>query len=256
LLTARGLSTGEEMNEKLVRAELRFLRGYAVLMSVLAGVFLLGVAQSRTHGSFGTIDVQRINVLDASGKIRLALFGKDDEPPDRVGGKDYDVRSGGGHSDAGLMFHNDEGDELGGLVYGGRKGPAGAIVQGQSLTFDAYQQDQVVQLMHEQGGMDRTAGLVVSDRPAISLVRTIPMVMRAERLPANERKAAMTKLVQDGYVGHGRLFAGLNHHDASLDLKDAQGRTRLRLSVAHDGTQKIEFLDAAGKVVRTIGPAD
>jgi hypothetical protein len=41
-------------------------------MSVLAGVFLLGVAQSRAHAWFDTIDVHQINVLDANGKTRRA----------------------------------------------------------------------------------------------------------------------------------------------------------------------------------------
>jgi hypothetical protein len=112
----------------------------------------------------------------------------------------------------------------------------------------------VTQITHAQDGLNHTAGLIVNEPPAISLVRTIPMIARAERLSPAERKAAFAKLAQQGYLMRRRLFAGLHDHDASIDLKDAQGHTRLRLSVARNGAQKIEFLDAPGKIVRTIGP--
>jgi len=39
-----------------------------------------------------------------------------------------------------------------------------------------------------------------------------------------------------------------------LALRDGMGRVRLRLRVTQAGTAVIEFLDAAGKVVRTETP--
>jgi hypothetical protein len=41
-----------------------------------------------------------------------------------------------------------------------------------------------------------------------------------------------------------------------LNLKDAQGKTRLRLAVSAKGEASISFLDDHGKVVRTINAAD
>lgn len=41
-----------------------------------------------------------------------------------------------------------------------------------------------------------------------------------------------------------------------LDLRDGKGKTRLRLQVAADGTAQILFMDAAGKVQRTMTPDD
>jgi hypothetical protein len=106
------------MNERWVRTELRFLRVYAVVMSLAAAILLvIAVHADTTTASFDAITVHRINVTDADGKIRLVLFGKQWEPPIILGGKAYPERSG--QPDAGLMFYNDQGDELGGLVYGG-----------------------------------------------------------------------------------------------------------------------------------------
>ncbi len=75
--------------------------------------------------------------------------------------------------------------------------------------------------------------------------------------PQHQRDVAIRKFVQrKDFFGRPRLFAGLRHEEAAISLKDANGKDRLRLSVAPDGTQKIEFLAETGEVVRTIGAAD
>ena len=94
------------MTERWVQRELRFLRGYAVVMSLAAAVFLVAAVRASTSiVDFDTITVHRINVTDADGKTRLALFGKQWEPPIIIGGKTYAGRSG--QQAAGLMFYND-----------------------------------------------------------------------------------------------------------------------------------------------------
>jgi hypothetical protein len=239
------------MNERWVRTELRFLRAYAVVMSLAAAILMvIAVRADTTTASFDAITVHRINVTDADGKIRLALFRKQWEPPIILGGKAYPERSG--PPDAGLMFYNDQGDELGGLVYGGRRGADRAVSHGQSLTFDAYRQDKVVQLMQDQEGTARTAGLIVNDRPNISLTKVIPLLDRLKAMHKGGLDAAYRKLVAAGDIGHPRLFVGTSHRTASIALKDKEGRTRLLLSAT--GKPRIEFLDRAGKVMRTIEP--
>ncbi|MGH7337554.1 MAG: hypothetical protein ACREI7_08255, partial [Myxococcota bacterium] len=52
-----------------------------------------------------------------------------------------------------------------------------------------------------------------------------------------------------------RLFAGTGSDGGSrMTLADAQGRKRLVLEVAADGTARLAFLDEAGKVVREMTP--
>ena len=240
------------MTERWEQRELRFLRGYAVVMSLAAAVFLIAAVRASTSTvEFDTITVHRINVTDADGKTRLALFGKQWEPPIIIGGKAYAGRSG--QQAAGLMFYNDQGDEIGGLIYGGAR-TKGLAAQSQSLTFDAYHQDQVVQLMQDQEGSARTAGLIVNDRPNVSIVKALSVLDRFKGRPKKDLDAAYKKLEAAGDIGHPRLFVGTSHKDASVALKDKDGRTRLLLSVSASGVPRIEFLDATGRVVRTIMP--
>jgi hypothetical protein len=128
------------------------------------------------------------------------------------------------------------------------------VSQSQSLTFDAYHQDQVVQLMQDQEGSTRTVGLIVNDRPNVSIVKALSVVDRLKGRSKKDVEVAYKKLVAAGDIGHPRLFVGTRHRAAAVALKDRNGRTRLLLSVSASGTPRIEFLDRAGKVVRTIMP--
>jgi len=240
------------MIEENLRRDVRFFRGYAFVMSVFAAVFLIGAVANRS-ASFDTIDAHLINVRDADGTIRLKIFGKSDEPSDMMDGKSFAGRAGGNDADAGLMFYSERKDEIGGLIYGAHPTDHATVEQGQSLTFDAYKQDQVVQLMHDQDGTSRMAGLIIKDRPQTPLTAMIPVFARIDALPEARRAPALAKLRAAGKLGATRLFAGINDGGATLALRDGAGRVRLRLSVASDGSQAIEFLSANGKIVKTIG---
>ena len=240
------------MVEEKLRREIRFFRGYALIMSVFAAVFLIGAIANRS-ASFDTIDAHLITIRDADGTIRLKIFGKNDEPEAQFDGKSFPGRSGGEDADAGLMFYSERKDEVGGLIYGAHRTDHATVEQGQSLTFDAYKQDQVVQLMHDQDGPSRTAGLIVNDRPQTPLTAMIPVFHEIDALPKAQQAAARAKLRAEGKIGATRLFAGINDGGATIALRDATGKIRLRLSVAADGTQAIQFLSAGGKVVKTIG---
>jgi hypothetical protein len=51
-------------------------------------------------------------------------------------------------------------------------------------------------------------------------------------------------------VGHARIYLGRNDDkSASLKLKDAEGRDRIIIRVAADGSPALQFLDDSGKVV-------
>ncbi len=241
------------MNEDLhLRRQLRFFRGYAIVMSLVAAVFFLGAAGGLRSRSFDTISARRIDVTDENGNVRLALFGKDREPPPILAGKPFSGRAGGPNADAGLMFYSERRDEVGGLIYGAHAGPHGEIVQAQSLTFDAYKQDQEVQLSRIGDGNERKIGLSVNDAPNVSLETTAPLFSRIAALPENRRAAAIDGLRRKSLTLTPRVFAGVRDRDATFVLRDAAGHPRLTLTVGADGSPKIEFLDAAGRVVRTL----
>jgi hypothetical protein len=58
-----------------------------------------------------------------------------------------------------------------------------------------------------------------------------------------------------GLVSRG-FFGRSSDNSVSLQLKDQQGRERLVARVTTDGTPELQFLDANGRVVKTIGAQD
>ncbi len=231
------------MNEK-------FLRGYALLMTFTSAVFLVGAISMHAHASFDTIDVKQINIRDANGTLRLMLFGKDRQPPIIMNGKSVCCRRG--VAGAGLMFYNDSGDEIGGLTYG--TGPPGE--QGQSLTFDAYQQDQVVQLWQGGSLANHSGGLTVNEVPTVPFSTTTAAFAKWRSMPDGPaRVAEHARLRKLGYSLDPRIEVGLDQTDTSrVVLNDRQGRARLRIAVDASGNPTIQFLSADGSVLKTIAP--
>ncbi len=108
-------------------------------------------------------------------------------------------------------------------------------------------------LRYSQNGTDRTAGLTVAGR----LDASIAAALRLNEANSDEQRAKIRQeLVDAGLVGaRPRMFVGKGQSGtAKLVLSDADARPRLALSVDRSGAAKIEFLDDAGKAVRSITP--
>ncbi|MGI8839710.1 MAG: hypothetical protein ACR2F8_02830 [Caulobacteraceae bacterium] len=84
----------------------------------------------------------------------------------------------------------------------------------------------------------------------------IDKLTRIEAMPDGPRKTAIiAKLRASGEGGASRLFVGKQAGISMLALEDAKGRPRLLLEVTPEGKASIQFLDDAGKTVRTVTPA-
>ena len=228
--------------------ELRFLRAYALVVTLASGTLLLSGIVQRSNAEFQTLTVHQLRIVDDGGTTRLALFGKDKEPTAVTGG--HVLRHRAGQKSAGLMFYNDNGDEIGGMVYG--SGPSGGV--GQSLTFDAYHQDQVVQLTQTGDAQSRSAYLIFNQVPLKPIWETEPAVLRLLSMPHGAaRSAERERLIDAGLLAQPRLVQGLDENqDAKLAFLDKYGRPRLLLTVAANGNPEIQFLDKNGRPVKTI----
>jgi hypothetical protein len=234
-----------------LRRQFLLLRAYAIATS-LALVMLASGAfrQAAPAKSLGEITVERINVVDASGTLRMVISNKDRMHPGVMDGVTIDRP----RPVAGMLFFNDEGDEVGGLTYtgtvAGGRGRANA-----GIMFDQLKQDQTIGISYAESNGQRSAGLQVWDRSdTVRLSELITKLNAANRLPAGaERDAAIAKIRAEAPPGPRRLFAGKTQDKAStVVLSDAVGRPRLRLTVEAAGSARIEFLDEAGKVVTRI----
>jgi hypothetical protein len=221
---------------------------------------LLGIAafqRATQKPRFDEIDVERINIIAPNGKPRLVISNAERAPDVIMNGKVYH-RSGS--NDAGMIFYNEEGNEDGGLGFSGRTRDGHTAASG-SLMFDQYGQDQTVGLTYDEQDGRRSAGLRVWDRPDQPVTVLADMVEPIKLMPDGPEKTRRLAAVRDsvvklGLAGAQRVFVGKQRDKtATVVLADGNARPRLRLLVDSAGTARIEFLDDAGKIVRTLSAA-
>jgi hypothetical protein len=231
-----------------LRRKLWFLRACLLTTSLaLAALATAAFQQASNPRNLGEITVERINVVDKDGTLRIVIADKDRMHPGVLDGKVIERA----RPVAGVIFFNDEGDEVGGLTYSG-KAINGERTAQAGMTFDQLKQDQTIGLRYSEANGQRTAALEVwdrSDRPLSELIDKLNVANRIAN-PA-EREAAVRAARADAPPSPRRVFVGKNaDRAATVALADANGKTRLTLTVDAGGNARIESLDANGKVVQ------
>ena len=183
------------MDEQLKREIRRLRRTNAAAIGLLVVVSASAFIQARKPTKFDEIDVERINIREPDGRLRLTISNHSRLPEVVVGGKSYPLRGGTGVKSAGLIFFNDEGNEDGGLAWAGGLTASGYEASA-ALTFDQFDQDETVSIEYGDQNRRRTAGISVMDRPEE------PIQIFAESAMA----------IRDaGRSGEGRADATLSH---------------------------------------------
>ena len=212
------------------------------------GALCVAVLSFTQRQHFDEINVERINVVEKDGTLRMTLSNGARMPDPVIGGKTYPLRSGS-RARAGIIFFNEEGNENGGLTFSGT-----AASQAEGLTLDQVNQDETVTLSYEGGNHRHAGGLEVLDRPETSIQVFAESLMAIRALPDGPEKTQRMTAFRDavkksGGAGASRLYAGKTPDKTStVTLSDPKGRPRLRLRVDSTGAASIDFLDADGRV--------
>lgn len=229
-----------------IEKELRFLKAYAIVATLLGGVFVLtAFTQQSGKQKFEEIDVERINIVEKNGKLDMVISNQERQHPGITNGK---IIKRDGPRPPGMIFFDQTGDEMGGFIFGdnGGKGHFG------SLTFDKVMNDQAIgfRYLESDNGTYET-GLQLWQVPNIPTEVMLAKYEAANKIADDtKRKAAIQALVDANELRTDRLFLGKRRDNSALLLmSDVKGRPRIRLQVAPDGTPKLEFLDEAGKVI-------
>ena len=238
-----------------LRREVRLLRMYVMVSTVVLGALsLTAFRKSSALTRFDEIDVQRINVREPDGKIRMVLANRVRSPGAIVHGKQISDQGGR----PGIIFYNEEETENGGLVFEGRTDSSGRAA-GAQLSFDQYDQDQIVTLAYDEANGKRSMGLNVIDRPELpnGWYFTADSIRRRPDGPAKAAAFQQLMTSRNGMPARSpRAFVGRDSARAAIvRLADPYGRTRLRLLVDSLGVARIEFLDARGRVTQQIPAA-
>jgi hypothetical protein len=233
-----------------LRRQLRLLRAYAVLNTLV--LVLLATAafrQATEPQKLDYVTVHRIDVVDNDGTLRMVISNKDRMHPGVMDGKTIDRP----RPVAGMLFFNDEGDEVGGLTYTGRE-QNGTRRADAGLMFDQLKQDQTIGFSYAEGNGRRTAGFQVWDRPDSHLSELIEKINAANKIQdKTARDAELAKIRASAQPGPRRVFVGKNaEKSATVSLADANGKPRLTMTVDAAGNPRIEFLDENGKVTSRV----
>jgi hypothetical protein len=199
------------------------VRRNVIYVWLIAISLLLGIldwkqaAAERKVTEFVEIDVQRINVREPDGTLRMTISNSATAPGLVIKGTEHPFAN---RQAAGILFFNDEGTENGGLLFGGAK-------RGRNVS---------------------SGGHLSFDRPDTPL--SLDLI---DKLNTPEGSAEFETLTKAGGFGYPRVFIGKNEERASaVILRDAKGLARLRLTVTPGGAASIEFLNESGKVTRRI----
>src|SRR5215471_4987263 len=164
-----------------IRRELHLLKIYATVITALLGtVSLAAFRQASQKQRFTEIDVERINVVEPDGKLRMVIANR----PRSIGpiykGKPFGYAGG---TRPGIIFFNDEGTENGGLTLRGQRAPDGKYQAGTHMSFDQFDQDQIVVLNYSDNNGDRQAGLEFRDRWSKPIIEFAAELDSVQKMP-------------------------------------------------------------------------
>ena len=234
-----------------IRRELRWLKGYAVVVTLLLGTLSIAAfRQSVEKTRFTEIDVERINIVEPNGALRMVISNR----PRSIGpiykGKPFGYPGG---TRPGIIFFNDEGTENGGLTFTGRKRDDGTYTSSVGMSFDQFNQDETLTLRYSDENGRKTSAITIADRDSRDIYDLIMQRDSINKMTdSTARTAALQRLLgpRDGVpLAATRVYLGRDRSKAAvLNLYDPSGKPRLRLKVDSLGGASLEFLDEQGTV--------
>ncbi len=230
--------------------------GVIVIMSFLMSLVVLAnyeypqVMQSR----FTTIDVERINIVEPDGTVKMVITNVDQFPNgnEEINGR---VVNKTRKKRAGMLFYNEDGIESGGLIYDGRKKDDGHSA-GLSLTYDQFDGDQVMQLLTtDQGKGDKrrvTSALMFNDRPAQETqLQTAAIMEELEQIEDRQLRRQKYQEYKDAGLlgGATRVLLGKTRSENNgLFLFGKDGSPRAMFYVDQNDQVKLEIFNEKGEV--------
>lgn len=241
---------------KKQQREIVFLRTFAVTVALGLFAFLSYSFKSGNpfDQKFGTIDVERINVVEKDGTVKMVITNVEHFPTkgDSINGREFHKRK----KRAGMLFFNEEGTECGGFIYDGTKNEKGHSA-GLALSYDQFNGDQVMQLISTDRAKDgkrfKSGRLVFNDRrddQTITSVNKIIAEIKAIKDPV-ERRKKYAQYAKEGHLGatHRVILGQTPGKQNGLFLYDDKGNSRAKFCIDKDNNVKLEVYDEKGNVV-------
>ncbi|AXT19464.1 hypothetical protein D7030_12335 [Flavobacteriaceae bacterium AU392] len=239
---------------KNTKRELVFLRTFAIT-TVLGLLMFTSVAFKHSgNQKFGTIDVERINIVENDGTTKMVITNASHFPTagDSINGRIYHERK----KRAGMLFFTEDGKEAGGFIYDGAKTKNGHSA-GLSLTYDQYDGDQVMQLITTDSKIgdkrNKSSYLVFNDRGDKETKESMTKISK-ELKTITDRKERYKKYEEyrkKGLIGEvPRVALGQTAGKQNgLFLYDDSGRPRAKFIIDKENNVKLIAYDEKGNII-------
>jgi hypothetical protein len=232
------------MENKLIK-EVKILKFYSIVLTLAVSILIYQNLKKDEIQKFKEIDVERINIKEKNGDLKLVISNSELQHPGIICGKEMPKRE----RPAGLIFFNAVGDECGGLVYDGNEKEAGLV-----LSVDKFQDDQVMQLQYieDTKSNNRQYGLQVWDYPIEdSYAERYENYTDLQAAETQEEKGKIIKALKEKrLLAENRLFIGKTFKkDVGLFINDSYGNPRIRIFIDEHNVAKFELLDEKGNIL-------
>jgi hypothetical protein len=224
-----------------------FLKLYAISLTFVLGyVVITGFNPSYSSKTFDEITVERINIVEPNGDLKMVISNSKRQHPGMFDGEVLMERQ----RPPGMIFFNEEQDEVGGLVYEGNKEDGMGMV----LSIDQYKNDQVMQMLYERFANGKQQyGLNIWDRAdnltLPELISTLDSLKQIEGVNNQKIEEVLMAKNQGEPISAQRLFAGKNFKDqVGMFINDEYGKPRLKIFIDENNQPKIQVLDEEGSV--------
>ena len=241
---------------KSTKKELIFLRTFALTTALGILTFATLAFKTTRNQKFGTIDVERINIVEKDGTTKMIITNIAEFPngKDTINNRPVNVKR---KKRSGMLFFNEDGIECGGFIYDGQKKENGHSA-GMSLTFDTYDGDQAMQLLNtdskRNGKRSIKSSLVFNDL-AENYTQEVGHKIWAELNGIKDKKVwkekyneytkkgliGITKRLELGNLGKGR--------PNGLFLYDDDGNMRAMFCIDSENDVRLEMYDTKGNKV-------
>lgn len=193
------------------------------------------------------ITTERLNIVGENGTKYMVLSNPEKQALATINGKPVNPEKTE-RNVAGLLFFNEEGDEIGGLVYG-----IDSTDSYQLLTFDQRKNDQIMSLRKdeylEDGKWKKQYGLLLQERSDKEHALTMSELNELDKISdadLRERKLDSFYRIPENRAPQ-RLFIGRTYSEnVGLYLMDKDNKPRLQLYVDKAGQPHIESFDSNG----------
>jgi len=206
------------------------------------------LSKKEDHKFIEELTVEKINVVEADGTRSLIIANAEKLPGSIIG-----KHRGESRESPGILFYNHKGNESGGLIFDSQKNDS-VFYAYHHLSFDQFDDDQVLALTNNQGQGYHRKGLMINQLPydqnLYDFFEAIDSIMTQD--PTIERETARRRVIRENFKkGKGmieRLFLGAENGNSLLRFQDKNGTPRIKIALDDEtGSAAIIFYDQDGK---------